>query len=112
MNKPLNYFGFAFDEEISEKRRNELQKELQENGFDSSELWNLDYTIAKFVLPRLKAYIKADPVKDMNYVGLEDTVYALQLIIDKSTLGLVDWDVERYKNGMKVFAEEFHRLWT
>lgn len=111
MNKPLNYFGFAFDEEISEKRRNELQKELQENGFDSSELWNLDFTIAKFVLPRLKAYIEADPVVGINHAGLGDTLYALQVIIDKCEKGIMDWDVERYKNGMKVFAEEFHGLW-
>ena len=75
MKKPLNYYGFAFEnpEEIYDKdylktkkgkkevkkhnkRCKKLQKEIKENGFDSSETWSLDNTIISFTLPRLKHF--------------------------------------------------------
>ena len=31
-------------------------KQRLERGFDDSETWNLDLTIAKFVLPRLESF--------------------------------------------------------
>ena len=33
-----------------------MEKQREEHGFDSTELWNLDVTFAKFLVPRLKAY--------------------------------------------------------
>lgn len=40
----------------SDKRWEEFRKERLERGFDVSELWALDSTIANFILPRLKAF--------------------------------------------------------
>jgi hypothetical protein len=38
------------------KRWDEFKQQRLERGFDDSELWNLDRTIAKFILPRLNAF--------------------------------------------------------
>lgn len=40
----------------NDDRWEEYKKQRLERGFDSSELWNLDSTIIKFALPRLKAF--------------------------------------------------------
>lgn len=37
-------------------RWEEYAKQRKERGFDDSELWNLDCSIAKFILPRLERY--------------------------------------------------------
>lgn len=47
-----------YDETQSEDKRTlaKYKKQRIERGFDDTELWNLDRTIASFVLPRLKAF--------------------------------------------------------
>lgn len=57
------------------------KKWLRKNGLyiNPRECWNLDYTIAKFVLPRLKQY-----KKDCNgYPGELEDEYAWYAILDK-----------------------------
>lgn len=39
-----------------DKRWGEYAEQRKERGFDDSELWSLDTTIAKFLLPRIKRY--------------------------------------------------------
>lgn len=39
-----------------DSRWEEYTKQRKERGFDNSELWNLNVTIAKFILPRIEAY--------------------------------------------------------
>ena len=39
-------------------RWGEMKQQIKERGFADSELWSLDYTIASFVLPRLKQFRK------------------------------------------------------
>ena len=56
-NDPINIPNVCFsligeDDERTEDYRNQRI----ERGFDNSELWSLDATIAKFILPRLKAF--------------------------------------------------------
>ena len=47
---------FSLADEITEndELKEKYKQQRIERGFDDSELWNLDYTIASFVLPRLK----------------------------------------------------------
>ena len=52
----LNSYDCANKEDI--KRLNELKNQRLERGFDDTELWNLDTTIAGFILPRLIEFRK------------------------------------------------------
>lgn len=73
MSKPLNYYGFAFQEpgagfsedflktkdgkkavENEIKRNKKYQNQLKERGFDDTECWNLDEGILRYALPRIK----------------------------------------------------------
>lgn len=54
--KPVGYFGYAFDAHISPGRRNKYQTQRKTRGWDDSETWNLDLTITRFILPRLRRF--------------------------------------------------------
>lgn len=61
------YTGYADPSDYKYKEQRKLR------GFDDSELWDLDITIAKFVLPRLKRFIEcttAYPAQE--YSSLEE----------------------------------------
>ena len=40
----------------TDPRQEVWARQREERGFDDTELWNLDVTICKFILPRLKAF--------------------------------------------------------
>ena len=59
INIPNVCFSVALnldDEDYKEKI--EWKKQREERGFDDSELWDLDATILRFTLPRLKEFVK------------------------------------------------------
>ena len=103
------------DEE--DDRWDEFKKQRIERGFDDSELWNLDYTIAKFIYPRLKAFSE-------NIIGypptmtcedwediLKTMVKAFEYIIE----GEIDISKEKQdvvSKGLNYFKEYFFYLWN
>jgi len=88
-------------------------------GWDDSDLWNLDYTVAKFVLPRLRVYrrcwsglpdmmllsdypgISEDDLEDKWNEVLDDMIYAMEV--------LVNWDSFEFEVDMTTEAREAHR---
>ena len=97
-----------------EKKYNKkLRKDTKENGFDKSECWNLDITIAKFILPRLK-YFKENtisyPQVDIGLDGwheiLDKMIYSFDEILkDDST------DQDKIQEGLELFAKYYVNLW-
>lgn len=89
-------------------------------GFDGSELWALDYTIAKFTIPRLKAFrdgkyshpIDMTPEKWDECIG--DMIYALEVCVREGdgVLGRDDADWERVNRGLELFGTRFRDLWS
>jgi len=55
-----NYFGLINQLDPNDNRIPIFINQIKERGFDSTELWNLDYTIALFILPRLKVFREAE----------------------------------------------------
>lgn len=111
------------------------------NGWDSSDTWSLDYTIAKFIVPRLKYFKKVnngisnkiykkyrDPNRKVSEnmklaskewnKKLDKMILAFQRIIDEDEDCHV-WEDKKYWNkqekikedGLKLFAEYFQDLW-
>ena len=74
-------------------------------GFNPEECWSLDYTIAEFILPRLKYFRKVT----CGYPGCLNSMDEWYEILDNHE--------ERYKrderveNGLMLFAEYFGGLW-
>jgi hypothetical protein len=53
------YYGHAHIlSDIERRKKYFFQRKLV--GFDDTELWSLDHTIIKFILPRLKAFLTAE----------------------------------------------------
>ena len=100
--------------EKDDKREKEFREQRIERGFDDSETWALDYTIARFILPRLQAYNEVSNVKHGNdFLGkMEVILEALSLVIkDGEGYSLSIREENKIECGMKYFAEIFRELW-
>lgn len=112
---------------MDKKRELEFKKQRKKRGFDDTELWALDWTIAKFVYPRIKAFRKnfcpkPDP-NDKKAIGtiIVEIEWALKTIAESKggdfihPDGLSDKEVKvfykRLNKGLKLYGENFRRLW-
>lgn len=109
----------------NDKRRYLWSKQRKERGFDDRELWSLDHTIAKFVLPRLIAFKEVR----FGYPGnldkekwdkiLDQIIYAMRAVNDEwSEKEIVHSSATKLKKhfrdvdkGIKLFGEYFRYLW-
>lgn len=93
----------------------ECVKQRMTRGFDDTELWNLDHTIVKFILPRLKEFKKLSKGSYPNEVGTEEN---WQEILEKIIVGLEYYlekdrvmDItENEANGRMFIMEEAFQL--
>lgn len=100
-------------------RWEDYKKQRLERGFDSSELWNLDSTIAKFVYPRLKAFYNDGDM--VGYPGrltenkwndiLKSMIKAFDIIVNKNIIDFTEKERKQVNNGLRLFAEYFFDLW-
>ena len=98
------------------------------NGYDESELWNLDLTIAKFVYPRLKDFFDSYPetycpsdvgsYKEWMDVG-NKMISTFKKIIElgeykkrNEVTTDNDSDVKYISEGLELFVKYFNYLWT
>ncbi len=112
----------------NDQRRYLWSKQRKERGFDDRELWSLDHTIAKFVLPRLVAFKEGR----FGYPGhlneekwdkiLDQMIYAMQVVNDewsgKEIVEIAYSSATKLKKhfrdvdkGIKLFGEYFRHLW-
>ena len=92
-------------------------------GWDDSDTWSLDWTMAKFILPRLKLFKKVNNGHPGNLTEeswdemIDKMIFAMQLLadgrwdydsddIEKSR---ADWD--KVQEGLNLFGEYFQHLW-
>lgn len=83
-------------------RFEDFKKQRLERGFDSSELWSLDCTIASFIAPRLKAFREnsGDSPYDKSRTEWEK-------ILDEMIEGF-----EIYPNHFNWSPEESNQNWS
>lgn len=130
--------GYGYSVKRKDKNYKKFKKQREVRGFDNTELWNLDVAIAKFIAPRLKAYIlhkdtgvPQSLISDVGFPGANYTPYEnsddhnvilaqwndkLQKMLgffefvasEKETTDRMPNDL---KEGMKLFAEHYSDLW-
>jgi len=83
-------------------RFEDFKKQRLERGFDSSELWSLDCTIASFIAPRLKAFRENSGDSPCNMDRLE-----WEKILDEMIEGF-----EIYPNHFNWSPEESNQNWS
>jgi hypothetical protein len=78
----------------------------------------LDSTIAKFVLPRLKAFRRdisgiPDPLTEEQWAAiLDDMIYAMEYSANDELWYDNEVDEERVQRGHGLFGEYFTALWN
>jgi len=97
-------------------------------GWNDSDCWNLDVTIAKFIIPRLKRFkeikyeypaefiindrytwnTEASAINKWNEI-LDKMILAFDLEIKKCNGEKVD--EEKIKEGLELFAKYYSKLW-
>lgn len=127
------FFGFFKPKNI--RRQYRYFRQRRNRGFDDSELWNFDYTIAKFMAPRMKVFIEnvrehggvpirltkedgSDPRNEQAFAEwiliLKKIQRAFQLMIDEENAEKI-YTQEQYDQmdeGLKLFGEWYKSLWT
>ena len=101
--------------EPDDERWEEFKKERLDHGFDESETWNLDATIVKFTLPRLKEFRECHNGYPAIY-----TEESWNEMIDKMIFWLENFDViptadkdkaAKLAEGKQLFFDNFENLW-
>lgn len=95
------------------------KKQLKKNGtyINPTELWNLDNTIAIFVLPRLKAFKKVSngyPESADSFEGwlqiLDKMIAAFELLAED--VSILEKDKQSIiKEGLQLFVDYYQALW-
>lgn len=89
------------------------------NGFDDSETWNLNTTIAKFIIPRLKRFmettnahpagLRAEEWDDVLHKIL--SAFEAYLKLDDVVGDGIKAETDKVKAGLDLFAKYFFNLW-
>lgn len=97
----------------------EFEKQRLKRGFDDSETWNFDGTIAKFIYPRLLVFI--EDVKSIEchpaHISFNDWIDILKTMTEGFRLisqddNKTDDDNKLIEKALDLFREYYHNLWT
>lgn len=84
-------------------------------GFDDSELWNLDCTIAQFILPRLRVFKEFNDGHPSNITMEEwNTILDTMIFSFENIEAEPNFDNEleyKIQHGLYLFAHYFGNLW-
>ncbi len=86
-------------------------------GWDDSDTWSLDHTIAKLVLPRLKRFRKLNIGYPANLqevewnLILDEMIEAFEIIEKDDYWELTDDERSRISRGLDKFREYYFDLW-
>lgn len=101
----------------NDEKWDEFMGQRIERGFDESELWNLDGTIAKFIYPRLKAFAEGELNCHPDNMSIEEWASVLSRM--ERGFELISSDEEKSdaeicveNEAIRLFAEYFFYLWN
>ncbi len=87
-------------------------------GWDDSDTWSLDFTISKFVLPRLKRY-KEITIVDWEHHNseagcdiLEELIWMHEMIVADEEIHWMTGEVlERFERASQLWGKYYRGLW-
>lgn len=94
-------------------------------GFSDADAWNLDHTIAEFVLPRLKVFrqrlfgFPGHSITEKEWEEILDKmIFSMQAIVDEWDFTKAEMTMEEQKkhwekirDGLELFGKWFRDLW-
>jgi hypothetical protein len=111
--------NFSIPLDTDDSRIEKYRKQRLKRGFDDTETWNLDKTIAMFIVSRLKRFKKVTDCYPNSYESLRGWKMAIQKMIDgfelwatKDTWSRLDKEkLAKVDKALEIFAKEFKSLW-
>ena len=100
-----------------DRRWNDFRAQRLERGFDDSETWSLDSTIAKFILPRLIRFKEINAgypgtVSEQEWDDILDRmILAFSLLASDAAFVTAKEDQEKIDEGLALFAKWYQYLW-
>jgi hypothetical protein len=100
-----------------------IKKKKGLSKITSEEVWDLDYTLAKYILPRLIKFKKVNTMSHpQEFNGMEEWHNVIDKMIwsfDKHLREDFNWrsrttlqkEIDRYNEGLDLFAKHFGDLW-
>ena len=116
IDSPNINFSLEYNEDDEEL----YKKQRIERGFDDTELWSLDYTISRFIIPRLKAYNKYNvnsvpsmvDSEELWHLYLNKMIKAFEICCDDDYMVGYDKELDKEKEeGLYLFSKYFQCLW-
>jgi hypothetical protein len=103
-----------------DNREDIFSKQRRERGFDNSELWSLDATIAKFIYPRIKQFRKTTVGYPGGFESMEewDAILAkieraFFLVSQEENYSILCGKIaDEIEEGLNLFSEYFLNLWS
>ena len=127
VKKDPKYIGVPninFSLDYGEDREDEYSKQRIERGFDDSETWALDHTIALFLLPRMRRFRELAngfpscfDSMDEWYGVIDKIISSLEKIVnfDDNTMEMTPDELKVYEAGIQegidLLAKYFFNLW-
>lgn len=107
----MNY-GYSLEMSADDDRHPRWAMERETRGFDSTELWNLDVTMAKFISPRLKAFRDNLHGSPCN-LAMEEWISILDKIIETFDNICLDSQPNQHDptEGLALFAKYYSYFW-
>lgn len=111
------YLGYAHTLPKDDKRHRRYAGQRRRRGFDDTDLWSLDHTLARWMAPRLKAFRKlvhgypADLTPEAWDAELAKMQRAFELLADDRTCDMDEASRKEVENGLDSFRAWFHHLW-
>lgn len=119
------------DKEQSKKRRKKMRKFKKKYGFEYSDIWNFDHTLAAFILPRLAYFrdihhgfpcrgedidengkiINEEKIASEYQKKLDTMVEGFYLYLSKDYHSMTEEEEETWKLARQYLAEEWEGLW-
>ncbi|WP_340152673.1 hypothetical protein [uncultured Marivirga sp.] len=102
--------------EKDDEREEQFRKQRMERGFDDSETWSLDYTVASFIIPRLERYQELANerlARDKQLIREVDMLLeAMKLIVkDEGSHLWNEKEKDIVTQGLALFPKVFTTLW-
>lgn len=123
INKDPRYLGIPninFSLKYNKEKEEEYHKQRMDNGFDDSETYSLDYTIARFIYPRLKRFKEVNNgvpggLSEQEWDDILDTMLdGFRLAATDDNTGTGEEEKERtaiIQKSLDLFAKYFFHLW-
>lgn len=109
-NVPNINFSLINDDD---DRYEDFKKQRLERGFDESETWSLDHTIARFIAPRLRAFLDIYKKAIVDETGMvpimERALKAFERLAQDSVV--FGDEGEEIDEALVEFAKIFRGLW-